>query len=120
MINYYNEYMNNTVLTSTPEELILMLYDGCIKFINRAIMSIDDKNWTEANSNILRAEDIITELRVSLDMRYEISRNLDSLYEFFMDVLVQANISKDKEKLMQILPLIKDLRGTWAEAEKKV
>jgi len=120
MINYYNEYMNNTVLTSRPEELILMLYDGCIKFINRAIMSIEKKDWVETNSNILRAEDIITELRLSLNMDYDISKNLDSLYEFFMDLLIQANMTKDKEKLMQLLPLIKDLRGTWAEALKRI
>ncbi len=120
MLNYYNEYMNNSVMTATPQELILMLYDGCIKFINRAAASIDNMDFEESNMDILKAENIITELRSSLDMSYKISEDLDKLYGFFTDMLVQANISKDKEKLLQILPLIKDLRGTWAEAQKKV
>lgn len=120
MLNYYDEYMNNSVMTSTPEELILMLYDGCIKFINRAIISIDNKNLADANRSILKAEDIIIELRSSLDMSYPIAGDLDNLYGFFIDMLIQANISKDKEKLLQVLPLIKELRGTWAEAGKRL
>ena len=119
MLNHYNEYINNSIMTSTPKDLILMLYDGCIKFINRAVISIDNKDFAGSNENILKAERIITELRSSLDMSYKVSADLDNLYSFFFSLLVQSNISKDKECLLQLLPLIKDLRSTWAEAEKK-
>lgn len=117
--NPYDKYQQNSIMTATPEELTLMLYNGAIKFINKAKLSIEKKQMEGAHNNIIRAQDIITHLNVTLDMNYEISKNLSQLYDFMLEKLVDANIKKSVEPLDEILPLIEDLRDTWKEAMKK-
>lgn len=119
--NPYETYQQNAILTARPEELTLMLYNGAIKFLKQAKNSIEDKKVESAHNYILKAEDIILELMSSLDMSYEISNNLYSLYEFMNNWLVQANMHKDKEgikKIDEVLNLLEELRSTWVEAMK--
>ena len=116
--NGYNQYRENSVNTSTPEELTLMLYNGLIKFILQAQSAISEKNIEKANSAIIRAQDIIKEFQTTLDMEYEVSKNLDSLYDYFYRRLVEANLKKDIDILEEVLGFAKELRDTWTQAMK--
>lgn len=107
-------------MTATPEELTLMLYNGAIKFVNIAKLSIENKNIKKAHEALIRAQDIIIELNATLNMDYEISKNLRSLYEFILDRLVDANIKKEIEPLDEVLELLTELRDTWKEVIVKV
>lgn len=117
--NPYSNYKQNAINTATPQELVLMLYDGSIKFINRAIIGIEEKNIEMANNNIIKAQNIVFELMISLDMSYEVSKDLELQYDFMHRTLIDANIKKDKELLEDVKGLITDLRDTWKEAMKK-
>ncbi len=114
--NAYNQYKQNAALTAAPEELTLMLYNGAIKFANQAMLAIDEKNVPKTHELILRTNAIITELNATLNMQYEMSQNLRSLYEFIADRLLQANISKDKKYIEEALTIIAEMRDTWKEA----
>ncbi|AEE97864.1 flagellar export chaperone FliS [Mahella australiensis] len=117
--NPYHQYQQNSIMTASPGDLILMLYDGAIKFIKQAKVYIDEKDMQKANNAILKAEDIVAELMADLDPAYDISHDLYSLYEFINDCLVRANIKKDKVLLDQSLDLISDMRQTWAQVVKQ-
>ena len=95
--NTVNAYQRNAILTASPAELTLMLYDGAIKFCNIAIMAIEKKDYMKANDNLKRAQAIISELRATLDHKYEVWEDFDRVYEFIYHVLVEANIKKDVE-----------------------
>lgn len=114
--NPYVKYKQQSVNTATPEELTLMLYDGCIKFINIAKIAIEEKDFQAAHKNIIKAEDIITEFIITLNMNYEVSKNLKELYVFYYNLLVEANLKKDIQKLEQVKEFVVDLRNTWKEA----
>lgn len=118
--NAFEQYKQNTVFTATPEELTLMLYDGAIKFINKGKIAIQAGETQKAHEAIIRAQDIIIELLSSLDMKYEISKNLKDIYDFMMSRLIDANISKNSEPLDEVLGLMTELRDTWKEAIKEV
>ncbi|NLY43710.1 MAG: flagellar export chaperone FliS [Clostridiaceae bacterium] len=113
-----NHYLENAVMTATPEELTLMLYDGAIKFMNQAVVHIQMKNIQGAHNAIIRAQDIFSELMSSLNMEYEVSKGLYSLYDFIYSSLIQANLSKDAEQIREMISLTRELRETWAQAIK--
>ncbi|MCU0847959.1 MAG: flagellar export chaperone FliS [Spirochaetes bacterium] len=113
--NPLEQYKETQVATANQGKLIVMLYDGAIKFLNIAAENMDPKTYDAANTNILKAQDIITELLLSLNMKDggEIAKNLFSLYMYFKKSLLEANISKDPEKVRLIIKLLKDLRDAW-------
>lgn len=114
--NPYAKYREQAINTATPEELTLMLYDGCIKFINISKVAIEEKNIELANSNIQKAQNIISELMVTLNMDVEVSKNLMALYDYYNRRLVEANIKKDSDILEEVKVFITELRDTWKEA----
>ncbi len=114
----YNQYKQNSVFTSTPEELTLMLYNGLVKFLMQAEAAIDEKDTEKASNSIIRAQDIVLHFQATLDMKYEVSENLDQLYDFMYRHLLEANVKKDKVMLEDVLGLVKDLRDTWQQAMK--
>lgn len=116
MNNPYAKYKEQSVTTATPEELTLMLYNGCIKFINLAEVYIEEKDYGKSNLNIQKAQDIIQELNITLNMDYEISQNLRQLYTFINEKLLDANIKKDKQALFDAKEIVSELRDTWKEA----
>lgn len=115
-----NQYKQNAVLTATPEELTLMLYDGAIKFMNIGKYSIENKDMEKAHSSLLRAQDIILELNYSLDMNYDVSKGLRKLYDFVLTKLVDANINKDSKAIEEALTVVNDMRDTWKEVIKQI
>lgn len=120
MINPYQQYKENSILTASPEELVLMLYNGILRFIEEAKMAIEKKDFNKANNSILRAQDIITELMLTLDMNYEISKNLYSLYDYMKRRLIEANIKKDIKILDEVSGFAYDLKQTWNAALSKI
>jgi flagellar secretion chaperone FliS len=107
-------------MTASPEELVLMLYNGIIRFVNEAKQAIDDKNIERAHNSITRAQDIVLELMSTLDMQYDISKNLYSIYDYISRRLIEANLKKDKVALDEVESLISDLKDTWGKAMDKV
>lgn len=118
MNNPYKQYQTNSVMTATPEELTLMLYNGAIKFCNLGKEAIEKKDIQGSHMNIVKAQAIIQELKVTLDDKYPIAQEMKRLYEFIEQLLVQANLHKDIEELNDALALIRDFRDTWQEAMK--
>jgi len=116
--NAYNQYKQNSIYTSTPEELTLMLYNGLIKFIMRAQSAISEKDIEKAANSIVRAQDIVLHFRSTLDMKYDVSQGMDDLYEYMFRRLVEANVKKDQEILAEVLGLAKEFRDTWMQAMK--
>lgn len=114
----YNQYKQNSIYTSTPEELTLMLYNGLIKFIMQAQSGMEEKDLEKAHNSTIRAQDIVLHFRATLDMKYEVSQGLDSLYEYMHRRLIEANIKKENEILMEVLGIAKELRDAWGQAMK--
>lgn len=115
-----NSYKQNSVVTATPEELTLMLYDGAIKFMNISKYSIENKDLERAHTSLIRSQDIINELNYSLDMKYEISEEMRRLYDFISSKLVDANIRKDITPIEEALVITHELRDTWKEVIQQV
>jgi flagellar protein FliS len=113
--NPYNQYKQTQITTANQGKLIVMLYDGAIKFLNIALDNLNPKTYDVVNNNIIKAQDIITELLLSLNMEEggEISQNLFNLYMYFKRQLLDANIKKDGEILDQIIKMLKELRDAW-------
>ena len=116
MKNPYGQYKQNSVMTASPQELTLMLYNGALKFIGMAKIDIQNKDIPKANESIMRAQAIIQELNLTLNMDYEISTGLRSLYTYILEKLVDANISKDPKYLDEAAEMVTELRDAWKEA----
>lgn len=113
--NMTNVYKNNTIQTASPAELTLMLYDGAIKFCNVALAALEKDDVQKANTNIIKAEKIIIEFRVTLDFKYPVAKDFDRVYDYIYRRLVDANIKKDAAILEEALKYIREMRDTWKE-----
>ena len=113
--NPYKAYQQNSVTTASPGELTLMLYNGCIKFIGKAITAIEGNNISERNTNIQKAQNIIRELMVTLNMDMEVSKNMMVLYDYVLDRLTHANIKNDVQALNDAETLVTEFRDTWKQ-----
>ena len=118
--NAANEYRKNAALGASPVQLIVMLYDGALRFMEEGKRAIADKNYEVQNHKLQRAQKIVMELMGSLDMQKggEISRNLLALYTFVLNELVEANIKDDPTKVENAMKTMSELRESWAEIEK--
>lgn len=113
--NIAQEYNRNKILTASPAELTLMLYEGAIKFCNIALIAIEKGDLQKAHTNIKKAEDIITEFKVTLNHIYPIAEDFEKIYDYIYSLLVNANVKKDPEILNQALDEIRGMRDTWKE-----
>ncbi len=114
-----NTYKNQQILTASPEELTLMLYNGAVRFANESIKALEKGNIEHSNAANQRVQDIVREFMSTLDMGYEISKNLFALYEYIDYRLIQANIHKDIVQLTEARDLLVELRDTWIGAMKQ-
>ncbi len=117
--NAYAQYNNSKILTASPAELTLMLYDGAIKFCNIAILGIEQKDIQKAHSNIVRVQRIIEEFRSTLDRKYPVAEDFDRVYVYLLQRLLEANLHKDPEILKEVLTHLRSMRDTWVEVMKK-
>lgn len=115
----YARYNNSKVLTASPAELTLMLYDGAIRFCNVAILAVEQKDIEKAHMNITKTERIIDYFRQTLDMKYEVAKDFDRVYEYLSRRLVEANMKKDKEILEEVNRHLHSMRDTWKEVMKQ-
>ena len=113
--NPYAQYNQNKILTASPAELTLMLYDGAIKFCNIAIMGLEQNDLSKANSNIIKVEKIIEEFQLTLNFKYEIANDFNNVYNYLMRRLREANVKKDKEILEEVSEHLHTMRDTWKE-----
>jgi flagellar secretion chaperone FliS len=120
MVNPYEVYQKNQVTTAKPEELTLMLYNGGIKFLQQSRIAIENKDLAKANTLIMKAQDIITELMVTLNRNYEISNSLYALYEYMKQKLIEGNMKKDIILIDEVVGMLQELRTTWQQAMKTV
>lgn len=114
-INPYQAYQQNSVMTASPQELTLMLYNGSLKFMKLAKKAMADNNFQEKNTNIIKAQNITQELRVTLDPDAEISKNMEQLYEYMHTRLIEANTKNDVAILEEVEGLMVELRDTWKQ-----
>ncbi|AQU77974.1 flagellar export chaperone FliS [Planococcus faecalis] len=116
IINPYQTYQQNSVMTASPQELTLMLYSGSVKFIKLAKRAMNDKNFQEKNTNIIKAQNIIQELRSTLNADIDMSTDLEQMYEYMYSRLLEANMKNDLEALEEVETLMTDMRSTWKQA----
>ncbi|KEZ88799.1 flagellar biosynthesis protein FliS [Clostridium sulfidigenes] len=115
--NAYNAYKNNSVNYASKEQLLLMLLDGAVKFAKIARQAILDKDVKSSHENLVKTQDIFTELMITLDQNAgEWAVNMYKIYEFIKERLFQANIKKDVKIIDEVMPLIEEVRNTWQEA----
>jgi flagellar protein FliS len=116
-MNPYSHYQQNQILSASPERLLLMLYDGAIRFTCQAIHGLEEENLALTHHGINKALAIISEFAETLDHEIggEIAENLDALYSFMIRELALANRHRDVDKLRTVEGLLRGLRDTWQE-----
>ncbi len=117
-MNAYTQYQENQVMSASAEQILLMLYDGAIRFTHQAVTGLENNNLPQFHKGIKNSMAIITEFSNSLDHKIggDIADNLEALYSFMIRELLLANLHKDVEKLQGVEKMLADLRATWAEA----
>ncbi len=113
--NAYAQYQQSKVLTASPAELTLMLYEGAIKFCNIAIVACQNKEIEKAHINIRKTDLIIEEFQITLNRKYPVAKDFDEVYRYLRSRLVEANVKKDPEILEEVLEHLRTMRDTWKE-----
>ena len=119
MVNAAEAYKRQQVLTATPEALTLMLYNGCLKFMDEGMKALEQKDYEATNTALQKAQNIISEFRITLNMDYEISHQLFPLYNYVYDRLVEGNLKSDLKQIEEAKTIITELRDAWVLAMKK-
>ncbi|MDF2724876.1 MAG: flagellar protein FliS [Paenibacillus sp.] len=115
-----SKYLENTIMSAPKEQLLLLLYNVAIKACKGAKEAVAQKEYGQAHEHLLKAQEILLELMVTLDQNIPISGHLTKLYDYFIDQLIEANVKKDPEPIDRVLAFLIELRDTWAEAAKKI
>ena len=118
--NPYEKYKKQSIMTLTPGELVVQLYEGCSKKLNAAVYYIENNETEKAEEELYKAQRIINYLDASLDRSVPISSQLTSLYEYFVRMIVKAKIRSSTEIIKEIIPMIDGLGDSFREAEKIV
>lgn len=116
--NPYQQYRQNAVRGASPGELTLMLYEGLVRFIKLAMLSLEEKDFNRSHNALIRSQEIVAHLNETLDNQYELSNYLSSLYDFMSRRLLEANAGKDEKTAKEVLELAEELRDTWQQALK--
>ena len=114
---FRKEYRHNEIATSSQGKLIIMMYEGALKFVNLAIEGVDNKDLSKKGSYINKAHDIINELSFALDMKKggEVAQKLETLYQFVLHQLTLANIKSDRKALESVVNVLTPLMEAWKE-----
>lgn len=113
-------YLAQKVMNAKPQELTMMLYEGMVRFIKLAKYYLSKNDMEKTNENSIKAQNIVRELRATLNMDYDISHDLDRLYDFLYNELVSGNMNKNEANFNNALEISEDLAGTWREAMKNM
>ena len=118
--NGYAQYQNSKIMTASPAELTLMLYEGAIKFGNIAIMAMENKDPAKAHENVVKVEKIVQNFRETLDKRYPIWEDFEKIYVYLLRRCHEANIAKDPEIMTEVVDHLRSMRDNWKEVMKSV
>ncbi|WP_346353484.1 flagellar export chaperone FliS [Azotosporobacter soli] len=113
-----NTYKNQQIMTASPEELTLMLYNGAIRFVSESMAALEQKDLEKAHNTNMRAQDIVREFMNTLNMDYEVSKGYFQLYDYIEFSLIQGNLKNDRALLAEAKDMLQELRNTWVEAMK--
>ena len=119
MVDAAAAYKNQQLMNAPPEQLTLMLYNGCLRFMEDGKKAVEEKNFEDANTFLQKAQRIISEFRLTLNMDYEIAHQLLPLYNYVYDRLVEGNIRSDVTKIDEAYTIIRELRDAWVGAMRK-
>ena len=123
MLNSASTYRRTQVETAPAGQLVVLLYDGAVKFLDKALDHFGSKKLDVINENILKTQNILTELMLSLDLDGPsdpvFTRRLYGLYDYMHRRLVEANLKKDPEPVREVRRYLDDLRGAWSQASAK-
>ena len=114
--NPYAKIKQNSIMTASPQELTMMLYDGALKFGNQAKVAMENGDVEKTHNLIGRVQAIIEEFQATLDMSYDVSEGMALMYDYIQRRLIDANIKKDPEILEEALGFVREMRNTWKEA----
>lgn len=116
--NVYDQYREQSINTMTQGEMLVLLYDEIIKRLNRSKIFLQNRNYEDFEANVVRAKEIILYFEQTLDHKYEISANLQKLYEFMTYQLTRSQIGRRVDHIDEVLPMVVELRDTWKEADR--
>lgn len=109
-------YQEQAILTATPGQLVVMLYDGIVRFLRQADAAFGERAIAQAHERLGRAEAIIDELQATLDMSQgEVAQNLEGIYVFWKGYLMEIRLEQDREKLGRIIAQAASMREAWAQ-----
>ena len=117
--NMAQQYNRNKILTATPAELTLLLYEGAIKFCNIAQVAIEKNDTEKAHTNIVKAEMIIEELQSTLNRKYTVAQDFDNVYKYIYSLQVDVNSKKERQAFDLALVELRGMRDTWKEVMAK-
>ncbi|MBQ7148505.1 MAG: flagellar export chaperone FliS [Pseudobutyrivibrio sp.] len=117
-MNGYDAYARNKILTASPAELTLMLYEGAIKFCNIAIVACENHDIEKAHNNIRKTDRIIEEFEITLDDKYPVAKDFHAVYSYLRSCLRHAMIDKDPETLQEVLKHLRTMRDAWKDVMK--
>lgn len=121
MINSpYQKYQQTQLQTAPPAQLLLMLYDGAIRFVRTGISGIEEKNYEKTNTYLCKAQAVIHELIAALNYDYPIAKNLSQIYEYMLHQLITANLKKNTVPANEVLSYLLELREAWDTAAKSI
>lgn len=115
-----NKYLENSIQTASPAQLLIMLCDGAMKFCKLSIEDIKKQDYIAANEHICKVQDIINEFIITLDHSSPVAEGLMKLYDYFIFRLIQANTKKDVEPIQEVLGFLWELKETWFQAARQV
>lgn len=117
--NAYAQYNNSKIMTASPAELTLLLYEGAIKFGNIAIVKMEQKDIEGAHKNIVKVEKIIDYLRETLDMKYAVAEDFERIYSYLSKRIVDSMVSKDPKDMEEVVMHLRSVRDNWKEVMKR-
>lgn len=118
MRNPYQNYKEQSILTMTPGNLLITLYDEVLKELSTAKVALESEDYNRTNKALQKSQRILNHLKATLNFDYSVSENLDALYDYFISRIIQANIKKDPAVLDEIIPMVSDLRDTYSQADR--
>lgn len=117
--NAYQQYVKQSLSTLSPVQTVIALYGKAEQELQKAIYFIDNNNLEKASESIIKVQDIVAALDSALKMGYAVSDNLASMYDYFTQQLIQANLHKDKKILASLIPFFKDLKDAFTQISRK-
>ncbi|MBB3114244.1 flagellar protein FliS [Paenibacillus phyllosphaerae] len=113
-----SKYLETTIQTATPGQLLIMLYDGAIRFCRTAIEALHEGRYVEANENLIKVQNIVSEFVITLDKNSPLANNLLALYEYYKHLLIQANMTKSAQPAEEVLGYFVEMKEMWIQAAR--